>query len=156
MKAGEWLYLCVAHGIDSAFEVCFVHITASTGPYFLFFPWEALLHYRLYFTYRRQHDCLVKLATHISFKVWHGPPSSILKHYITYTFFPFKLQTPVAFHRHSSLARRLGRILAHTTSAIVKHLNKLKPDSLFSAFFHLVRAIRTSPSWIFGLTDGWP
>ena len=122
------------------------HDCIHYGPYFSFFPWEALLHYRLYFTYRRQHDCLVKLATHISFKVWHNPPSSILKHYITYTFFSSKLQTPFAFHRHFSLARRLGRILVHTTSTIVKHLNKLRPDPLFSAVFVLVRAIRASPS----------
>jgi hypothetical protein len=27
MKAGEWLYLCIAHGNE---EVCFVHITTST------------------------------------------------------------------------------------------------------------------------------
>ena len=30
MKAGEWLYLCVAHGNDGAMEVCFFHITTST------------------------------------------------------------------------------------------------------------------------------
>ena len=30
MKAGEWLYLCVAHGNDGAMEVCFVYISAST------------------------------------------------------------------------------------------------------------------------------
>jgi hypothetical protein len=27
MEAGEWLYLCVAHGNDGAMEVCFVQIT---------------------------------------------------------------------------------------------------------------------------------
>jgi hypothetical protein len=30
MKAGEWLYLCGAHGNDGAMEVFFVHITTST------------------------------------------------------------------------------------------------------------------------------
>ena len=30
MKAGEWVYLCVAHGNDGAMEVCFVHNITST------------------------------------------------------------------------------------------------------------------------------
>jgi hypothetical protein len=29
MKAGEWLYFCVAHGIDGAMEVCFVKIVTA-------------------------------------------------------------------------------------------------------------------------------
>ena len=29
MKAGEWLYLCVAHGNDGAMDVYFVHITST-------------------------------------------------------------------------------------------------------------------------------
>ena len=67
MKAGEWLYLCVAHGNNGAMEVCFVHITTSTNDLLLFFPWEALLRYRPHFTYRQQCNCPVKLTTHISF-----------------------------------------------------------------------------------------
>ena len=69
MKAGEWLYLCVAHGNDGAMEVCFIYITTPTvdDPNFFFFTPGEMLRYRLHFTYRRQRDCLVKLTTHISF-----------------------------------------------------------------------------------------
>ena len=67
MKAGEWLYLCVAHGNDGAMEVCLVYISTHTIYPDFFLLREALLRYRLHFTYRRQRDCLVKLTTHISF-----------------------------------------------------------------------------------------
>jgi hypothetical protein len=68
MKAGEWLYLCVAYGNDDAMEVCLVHTTTSTVNLTdLFFAWEALLRYTLHFAYRRQRDCLVKLTTQIFF-----------------------------------------------------------------------------------------
>ena len=73
-KAGELLYLCVAHGNNGAMEVCFVHNTTSTVDLtFCFLLWEALSRYRLHFTYRRQRDCLVKVTTYISIQVWQSP-----------------------------------------------------------------------------------
>ena len=40
MKAGEWFYLCVAHGNDDAMEVCFVCFIATTIKLtFSFFFW---------------------------------------------------------------------------------------------------------------------
>ena len=50
MKVGEWLHLCVAHGIDGAMKVCFFHITLTIWTWLLVFPWKASLRYRLHFT----------------------------------------------------------------------------------------------------------
>ena len=67
MKAGEWLYLCVAHGNDGAMEVCFVHNTTSTIDLTSFFYHGKHCCAIDYILHTVDSDCLVKLTTHISF-----------------------------------------------------------------------------------------
>ena len=67
----------------------------------------------------------------------------------TYSFFFSRLQIPVASHRHfSSLARRLGRgrILALSTSTIVKHMNKQILISIYAPFLDLTERFELVPA----------
>ena len=78
VKAREWLYLCVAHGNDGATEVWLYLLRVHDFDFYdLFISFlVALLCHRLYSTYHRQCDCLVKLAANISFQVCI--PSSVM------------------------------------------------------------------------------
>ena len=66
MKAGEWLYLCVAHGNEGAMEV-------RPLRFWLLLPvlnqMVAMLCYRLHFAYTGQCDRPVELAACISVEV---------------------------------------------------------------------------------------
>lgn len=103
MKAGEWLYLCVAHGADGAIEV-----SQPVRPVLI--ALTAMLCDRLHPAHVGQRDGSPKLPTSIFFTVCTYPTSTC-----TCTYHTTSLQIPPGSHRHSpSLARRLGRIFAHT------------------------------------------
>ena len=108
-----WLYLCVVHGNDGAMEVCFTRNTTSTTGLTSFPP--------------EKHCCAIDnilYTVDIATALLNSPrtfPSrydkvpifSLYALHIIYTFFFSRLQIPVTFYRHFSLARHLGRIFAH-------------------------------------------
>ncbi|KAG1733476.1 Mob1/phocein [Suillus lakei] len=88
MKAGEWLYLCVAHGNDGAMEVRFDHHFKKMVPLTVY------------------QCCAIDYILHTldSATALLNSPRA----------FPSRLSIPPTSYRHfSSLARRLGRIFAH-------------------------------------------
>ena len=145
MKAGEWLYLCVAHGNDGAMEVCFVLNTTSTIDLTSRFSSE-------------KHCCAIDYILHTvdsatallnsprTFPSRYG--SSAFTHYITYTFFFCRLQIPVASHRHfSSLARRLGRIFAHAYFHHREAFEQAEAESsLYARFLALTERFELVPA----------
>jgi hypothetical protein len=80
MKAGEWMYLCVAHGNDGAMEAS------------LIIPWDrkkkpsltaavAMLRHRLHLTHRRQRNGAPQLTTSVPITVRaHAGHMSFLSH----------------------------------------------------------------------------
>ena len=111
MKAGEWMYLCVAHGNDGAMEVrlCYLQIPKRKEKASLMIV-AAMLRYRLHFTHRRQRNGPSQLATSV--------PITVRVTFAHFLFLaclaPHRINIPPPSHRHfGSLARRLGRIFAH-------------------------------------------
>ena len=79
MKAGEWLYLCVAHGNEGAMEVSLSFwMESSAADRHI----AAMLCYRLHLTYARQCDCAPQLSASIPFKVSSRVPA-LLKQSLT-------------------------------------------------------------------------
>jgi hypothetical protein len=70
MKAGEWMYLCVAHGNDGAMEVrlCYSQNTKRKQKTFLMVV-AAMLRHRLHSTHRRQRNSPSELATSLPITV---------------------------------------------------------------------------------------
>lgn len=135
MKAGEWLYLCVAHGNDGAMEQCcaidyILHTVDSA---------TALLNSPRTFPSR----CVVS-------KEGFEMPINIL----------IRLQIPQTSHRHfSSLARRLGRIFAHAFFSHREVFEQAEAESsLYARFLALTSKFDLVPAEFLvipsGLYDG--
>ena len=86
-----------------------------------------------------------------------SPLSSVFTHYITYIFLSFRLQIPVASHRHfSSLARRLGRIFAHAYFHHREAFEQAEAESsLYARFLALTERFELVPAEFLVIpTDG--
>jgi hypothetical protein len=67
MKAGEWMYLCVAHGNDGTMEVSLVFCTDErSSPLTVA---AAMLRHRLHFAHRGQRDGASQLTTSVPITV---------------------------------------------------------------------------------------
>lgn len=110
MKAGEWMYLCVAHGNDGAMEVRLCYLQISKRKKASLMIVAAMLRYRLHSTHRRQRNRPSQLATSVPITVRVTLPHYLFPAYLA----PRRINIPPPSHRHfGSLARRLGRIFAH-------------------------------------------
>jgi Mob1/phocein family protein len=129
MKAGEWMYLCVAHGNDGAMEVSLMFFMMQ-GHHLMVAA--AMLRHRLHFTHRRQCNGATQFTTSIPFTVGVTRPSAFL-------FLPLltslqRINIPSPSHRHfGSLARRLGRIFAH---AYFHHREVFEQAEAESSLYH--------------------
>jgi hypothetical protein len=110
MKAGEWMYLCVAHGNDGAMEASLIisrmekksSLTAAA----------AMLRHRLHSAHRGQRNRAPELPTRVPITVRVTLMPS-LSPGLTFSL-ACRISIPAPSHRHfGSLARRLGRIFAH-------------------------------------------
>src|SRR6266478_2030445 len=110
MKAGEWMYLCVAHGNDGAMEVSLMYLI-DEGPSF---------------DGRCKQCCAIDYILHTvdSATALLNSPRAFPSRYASHDHLPsfsasfetslYRLNIPAPSHRHfGSLARRLGRIFAH-------------------------------------------
>jgi hypothetical protein len=110
MKAGEWMYLCVAHGNDGAMEVRLCYLRVSKRKKASLMIVAAMLRYRLHSTHRRQRNSPSQLATSVPITVRVTLAHSLFSACLS----PRRINIPPPSHRHfGSLARRLGRIFAH-------------------------------------------
>ena len=154
MKAGEWLYLCVAHGNDGAMEVCFFHIISTID----LTPCFSL----------EKHCCAIDYILHTvdSATALLNSPRTFPSRYahlqsfhaaLIYIFFFSRLQIPVASHRHfSSLARRLGRIFAHAYFHHREAFEQAEAESsLYARFLALTERFELVPAEFLVIpTDG--
>jgi len=67
MKAGEWMYLCVAHGNDGAMEASLIVFTGEKNHSLTVIA--AMLRHRLHFAHRGQRNSTSKLATSLPIPV---------------------------------------------------------------------------------------
>jgi hypothetical protein len=110
MKAGEWMYLCVAHGNDGAMEVSLMPFTdevppsdgrrSNAAPSTTFCtPWTAQQRFLIH------HERSLHGTRHMSIRLTFSTCFETSLH---------RINIPTPSHRHfGSLARRLGRIFAH-------------------------------------------
>ena len=110
MKAGEWMYLCVAHGNDGAMEVSRIPFIderpssdgrcSNAAPSTTFYtPWTVQLRFSIH------HERSLHGMCHMSIRLTFSAcfETSLRR-----------INIPAPSHRHfGSLARRLGRIFAH-------------------------------------------
>lgn len=121
MKAGEWLYLCVAHGNDGAMEVCRhfffdIYLCSSSC--------VAMLRYRLHTAHTRQCNCPAELAS--SFPVTVG---FLLSYNISQSsqYADYKYLNLLIDISHLLLAA-LGGSLPMLTFTIAKHSSRPKSN----------------------------
>jgi Mob1/phocein family len=110
MKAGEWMYLCVAHGNDGAMEVSLISVIdegpssdgrcSNAAPSTTFYtPWTAQRRFLIH------HEHSLHGTRHTTIR---RPFSTCFETSL------HRINIPTPSHRHfGSLARRLGRIFAH-------------------------------------------
>ena len=111
MKAGEWMYLCVAHGNDGAMEVSFVFCTGERSSSLTVAA--AMLCHRLHSAHGGQRNGASQLTASVPITVRHTNISLPFWPVLTLTSL-HRINIPPPSHRHfGSLARRLGRIFAH-------------------------------------------
>ena len=110
MKAGEWVYLCVAHGNDIALEASLVILHEPTS----LTDTTAMLRHRLHFAHRGQRDGSPQLTTSVPITVrtsCEHLPTPSFSNPLTLS---RRINIPPLTHGHfGSLVRRLGRIFAH-------------------------------------------
>ncbi|KAG1867286.1 Mob1/phocein [Suillus subalutaceus] len=101
MKAGEWLYLCVAHGNDGAMEQCcaidYILHTLDSATALLNSPRAFPSRYVMITSYRIFLDI---------------PAFELNQSYVLFAIISLSIP-PTSYRHFSSLARRLGRIFAH-------------------------------------------
>jgi Mob1/phocein family len=112
MKAGEWMYLCVAHGNDGAMEASLVrfHRQKKTRPLTIAVQQCCAIDYILHTV----DSATALLNSPRAFPSRYAPRELFFGSFDLTALPPRRINIPHPSHRHfSSLARRLGRIFAH-------------------------------------------
>ena len=112
MKAGVWMYLCIAHGDDGGSEASPVIFSSTEKKAMSLTETAAMLRHRLHFAHRRQRVDAPQLIRGIPITV------RTTREHLPFSLVPLtsphRTNIPFPARQHfGSLARRLGRIFAH-------------------------------------------